>query len=171
MITVRQETPADFADIYNLVQTSFATAEEKDGTEQDLVVNLRKGEAYIPELALVAVDESETIVGYILFTSIIIGKSRSVALAPLAIDPVHQKQGIGTLLMHEGHRIASELGYEFSVVLGSDRYYPRVGYRPASEFAIAAPFEVPEKNYMALALQTEAVNPAGVVEYAPAFFE
>ncbi|MEG0503363.1 MAG: N-acetyltransferase [Raoultibacter sp.] len=164
MISIRQEKPSDYEAIYELILAAFATAEEADGTEQDLVVKLRKGDAYIPELALVAV-EDDVIVGHILYSKIRIGDSRSVALAPLSIAPAHQKLGIGTALMQEGHRLAAELGYEFSVVLGSDCYYPRVGYRPASEFGIVPPFDVPEKNFMAMALQP------GAVEYASAFFE
>ena len=54
MITIRQETPADHAEIYSLIQTAFASAEHRDGNEQDLVDALRKSEAFIPELSLVA---------------------------------------------------------------------------------------------------------------------
>lgn len=170
MISIRKEKPSDYEAIYDLIQLAFTTAEEADGTEQDLVVALRNSDASIPELALVAVEDG-VIVGHIFYSKIRIGNSKSVALAPLSIDPAHQKQGIGTALMNEGHRIAAELGYEFSVVLGSDRYYPRVDYKPASEFGITAPFDVPQKNFMALALRPDAVNPDGVVEYAKAFFE
>ena len=41
MITIRQETPADHAEIYSLIQTAFASAEHRDGNEQDLVDALR----------------------------------------------------------------------------------------------------------------------------------
>ena len=32
--------------------------------------------------------------------------------------------------MKEGHSIAHKLGYEYSVVLGHSKYYPKAGYIP-----------------------------------------
>lgn len=170
MIIIRQEQPQDYEAIYELVKTAFATAEHSDGSEQDLVVRLRGSANYIPDLALVATDGPK-ILGYILFTAITIGSSRSVAPAPLAVHPGYQKSGIGSMLIVEGHKLAVQLGYEFSVLVGSEDYYPRFGYRPASEFGISSPFELPECNHMALSLQPTYTNPNATVEYAPEFFE
>ena len=72
-----------------------------------------------------------------------------LALAPLSVLPEYQRQGVGTALIEEGHRIAKELNYEYSIVLGSETYYPRTGYLPANMFGITAPFEVPQENFMA----------------------
>ena len=55
MLTIRQENEKDYEDIYNVLETAFATAEHSDGNEQDLVVALRKSSNFIPELSLVAV--------------------------------------------------------------------------------------------------------------------
>ena len=51
---IRQETPADYDQVYDLVQEAFASAEHRDGTEQDLVAALRRGNAFVPRLSLVA---------------------------------------------------------------------------------------------------------------------
>ena len=122
MITIRQETPADHAEIYSLIQTAFASAEHRDGNEQDLVDALRKSEAFIPELSLVA-QLNGRIAGHILFTKARIGNTTPLALAPLSVLPLFQRQGIGTALIQEGHRIAKELGYAYSIVLGSETYW------------------------------------------------
>ena len=61
------------------------------------------------------------IVGYILFTKIKVDKQEELALAPLVVLPEYQKQGIGRTLIQEGHKKAKELGYHYSVVLGSDK--------------------------------------------------
>lgn len=129
---IRQENKNDYEKVYNLVKLAFANATHSDGDEQNLVTRLRESEAFIPELSLVAEVEDE-IVGHILFTKIKIGDSNTVgvALAPLAVKPQFQNRGIGGELIKEGHRIAKELGYGFSVVLGHDRYYPKFGYQPA----------------------------------------
>ena len=167
---IRQEEIKDYDKVYTLIKVAFETAEHSDGTEQDLVVRLRKGEGFIPELSLVAIENNE-IIGHIMFTKANIGSRNELALAPLSVSPQHQKKGIGTALMNEGHKIAKQLKYEFSVVLGSEKYYPKVGYKPASEFGITAPFDVPSENFMALNLNGNDNIINATLEYAKEFSE
>ena len=61
---IRQEREQDYPEIYRLVKEAFATAEHADGNEQDLVEALRKGSAYLPELALVA-EEEGVLLGFV----------------------------------------------------------------------------------------------------------
>ena len=168
MIEIRQENKKDYDEVYNVVKTAFETAEHSDGNEQDLVVELRKSKNFIPKLSLVAVYDDK-IVGYILFTKINIGKYEELALAPLAILPKYQRQGIGKKLVEKGHRIARELGFHYSVVLGSEKYYPKLGYVPASQYGIKAPFEVADENFMAIKLKDTNLKISGTVEYAKEF--
>lgn len=167
---IRQEQTEDYPAVYRLVKTAFEGAEHRDGTEQDLVERLRKSAAFVPELSLVAERDGE-IVGHILFTKAHLGTARVLGLAPLSVSPACQKQGIGMKLMLEGHRIARALGYEVSIVLGNEQYYPRVGYLPAAQFGIRAPFEVPDANFMALSLQGVPMQFDDVMQYAPEFSE
>ena len=127
---IRQEKQTDFAAVYQLVKTAFAGAEHADGNEQDLVDALRKSEAFIPALSLVAEIAGE-IAGYILFTKARAGGEPVLVLAPLAVLPGYRKRGVGGALIREGHRIAAMLGYGYSLVLGSVNYYQRFGYVPA----------------------------------------
>lgn len=166
---IRQETHADHDMVYSLIVNAFATAKHRDGTEQDLVVRLRQSPAFIPKLALVAEDDGQ-IVGYVLLTKITIGDSTELALAPLAVSPSHQGQGIGGQLIKAAHYIAKELGYQYSVLLGEPDYYQRFGYVPAQQFGIIAPFDVPDGYYMAYALQDNPRTVQGVVGYDGAFF-
>lgn len=166
---IRQETINDYEEVYNLIKEAFALAEHADGNEQDLVCSLRKNkEAFIPELSLVAEKESE-IVGHILFTKMKVGNDTVLALAPLSVKPKYQKQGIGTALVLEGHRIAKEMGYGYSVVLGSETYYPKMGYLPAKDFNITVPTGIPSENYMAIRLCPNAKQISGDVSYAKEF--
>ena len=168
MIKIRQENKEDYEEVYNVVKRAFESAEHSDGNEQDLVVNLRKSQNFIPELSLVAIQDKR-IVGYILFTKINIGEYKELALAPLAVLPEYQKQGIGKKLIKEGHKIAKKLGYHYSIVLGSEKYYSKSGYVPASRYGIKAPFEVSNENFMAIKLNDTNFKISGTVEYAKEF--
>ena len=168
MVEIRQENKNDYEEIYNVVKTAFETAEHSDGNEQDLVVALRNSDSFIPELSLVAIKDNK-IVGHILFTKIKIGNHEELALAPLAVLPEYQKQGIGSKLIQQGHKIAKELGYHYSIVLGSETYYPKFGYVPAIHYGIKAPFEVSNENFMAVKLNDTDTEIKGVVQYAKEF--
>ena len=168
MLIIRQENKNDYEEVYNVIKTAFETAEHSDGNEQDLVVALRKSDNFIPELSLVAVMDNK-IVGYILFTKIKIGKQEELALAPIGVLPEYQKQGIGRTLIQEGNKKAKELGYHYSVVLGSDKYYPKFGYVSAKEYGIVAPFDVPDENFMAIKLNDTDIEIKGIVQYAKEF--
>lgn len=173
MTAVRTMVPEDATRVYEVVQTAFASAEHADGTEQDLVVRLRTSEAYVPELELVAEQEGQ-IIGHVLFTKAAIEEdgvsTETLALAPLAVLPDVQKSGVGTRLVQEGLARAKVLGYKSVIVLGSDQYYPRFGFKEAAQFGVKAPFEVPSPYFMALELEEGTLESVqGVVVYSPAF--
>ena len=165
---IRQERADDYHTVFQVVTEAFSHAEHSDGNEQELVKALRDTPSFIPELSLVAMEDGK-IVGHILFTKITIEEAIELALAPLSVLPAYQRRGIGLALIREGHRIAKQMGYGYSVVLGSPAYYPRAGYLPASLYGIEAPLEVRDENYMAFKLQDDAPQVKGMVKYDPAF--
>jgi putative acetyltransferase len=113
--------------------------------EPMLVALLRQRQGYDPDLSLVAEIDGD-VVGHALFTPYTIRLAeedvRAVCLAPIGVDPAHQKRGIGAALIEEGHRIAAAKGYRLSFLLGHLTYYPRFGYRTgafgAAELTLAA---------------------------------
>lgn len=165
---IRQETIDDYKEVYELITEAFATAEHADGNEQDLVVALRKGTAFIPELSLVAEIDGR-LAGHILYTKAKVNDVEVLALAPLSVRPEYQRQGVGTALINEGHKIAKSLGCQYSVVLGSETYYPRVGYIPAQQLGIEVPEGFPAENFMAIQLQENAQPLNGTITYAEEF--
>jgi predicted N-acetyltransferase YhbS len=170
-ILIRQEQKEDIDSVYRVVKSAFETMEQASGDEQDLVNRLRKSEAFIPELSLVAECDGK-IIGHILFTKMKIGDHPSLALAPVAVLPEYQNQGVGGKLIVEGHHIARELGYGSVIVVGHPAYYPRFGYKLASQWKITAPFEVPDEAFMVLELIEGGLKDvSGVIEYAKEFFE
>jgi predicted N-acetyltransferase YhbS len=170
-IFIRQEQEKDIGSVYQVVKSAFKTMELASGDEQDLVNRLRKSDAFIPQLSLVA-ELDWHIIGHILFTKMKIGDHPSLALAPVAVLPEFQRQGVGGKLIREGHRIARELGYHSVIVVGHPDYYPRFGYRPASLWKITAPFEVPDEAFMVLELVDGGLDGvSGEIEYPKEFFE
>lgn len=165
---IRQENSKDYGEVYKVIKEAFAAAEQSDGSEQELVTALRNSPSFIPELSLVAAADNK-IIGHILFTKAYVGSHAVLALAPLSVLPAYQQKGVGLALMGEGHRIARELGYDYSVVLGHEKYYPRAGYVPAANYGIKAPFEVPGENFMAVRLNEGAKRLDGVIRYDKAF--
>ncbi len=167
---IRQERIDDYQEVHNLVKSAFENAEHTDNNEHNLVEKLRKSEGFIKELSLVA-EEDDKIIGHVIYTKAMIGNETALALAPLSVLPTAQKKGVGTALMKKGHEVAKSLGYDIIVVLGSEKYYPRVGFKPAGEFGIKAPFDVPCENFMAISLSNKSQHIGGTVVYVKEIFE
>ena len=166
--SIRTEEAGDYEAVGEVVEKAFESAEHSDGTERELVAALRKSSAFIPELSLVAEVDGK-IAGHILFTKITVGGAPALALAPLAVLPELQRRGIGSALIEEGHKRAAQLGFGWSIVLGSEKYYPKFGYKMAEEFSINVPEGFPSINFMAKKLSPDAAPVSGDVKYAPEF--
>lgn len=174
-VNIRQEIPADYSIVFDLIEQAFHEEILSDKKEQFLVERLRKSNAFIPELSLVA-EVNQEIVGYILLTKITIEsklyKHIALALAPVAVLPAFQNKGIGGMLIKEAHRIAKKLGYQSIILLGHENYYPKFGYRPLHQFNISLPFDAPKENCMAIELVPDALKrKEGSVVYPKEFFE
>lgn len=120
-------------------------------------------------LELVAERDGD-LLGHILFSTLLVETANrsfsAVALAPIAVMPEAQKQGIGTALVEEAHRRLRQAGETLTVVLGDPAYYGRFGYTNAR----AAGFECAwQGEYLqALAWSNDAPT-VGKLVYAPAF--
>lgn len=174
-INLRQETSEDYEQVFNTVKEAFKTEPFSDFTEQYLVDRLRKSDAFIPELSIIA-EQNKEIIGHVLITKInIINKSKSfksLALAPVSVKPAYQNKGVGGQLILTAHAKAIELGYKSIVILGHEDYYPRFGYERASKFDIKLPFEAPDENCMAIELVENGLEGVrGLVEYPKEFNE
>lgn len=175
-MNIRKEENKDYKEVFNLIENAFKNETYSDKREQFLVERLRRSDAFIPELSLVA-EIDGLIVGYILLTKIKIINNRSeaitsLALAPIAVLPIHQGKGIGGQLIEAAHRKAKELGFESVILLGHEKYYPKFGYLPAKKYDIQLPFDVPDENCMLIELTENALkNVKGTVEYPKEFYE
>jgi putative acetyltransferase len=170
MPLLRPESPVDIVAIDRIHELAFGRPDEAR-----LVAALRLTDAYIPEVSLVAADQTE-VVGHILLTRILIRSADSVtpalALAPLAVLPDFQRRGIGSALVQHGLDTACQLGHAIVVVLGHAGYYPRFGFEPAHPYGIGAPFAVRSDSWMVRELVPGALRGVcGMVQYAAPFME
>ncbi|PGK37531.1 GNAT family N-acetyltransferase [Bacillus anthracis] len=172
MVTIRQEQKNDYRKTEEVVKEAFLHEEFSDKKEHELVRRIRECDVFIPELSIVAIDEE--IVGHIMLSKITIEQDgtseESLALAPVSVARGHQKKGIGGKLIAYALEKAKDLGYGSVVVLGHSEYYPKFGFKKASEWNIKAPFEVPEEVFMVKELTENSLRGVeGIVQYSSAF--
>jgi len=167
-LTIRQETPADYAAVYALTKAAFAEMEHGDGDEQELAERLRRRSGYIPELSLVAEWDGQ-LVGHILFTEVPVGGHRALLLGPVSVLPEVQRQGIGGALIEAGHRVGASLGFDLCVLVGHEDYYPRFGYEPIERHGITFPTEAPLECMMVKFLTAQGKAVKGAAIFPPEF--
>lgn len=167
---IRNRKTTDDHEIYMLVKEAFASMPQASGDEQNLVGRLRKSAGYVPELELVA-EQDGRIVGHIMLTKLLIGDTEQLMLAPLAVAPDRQKTGIGGALIQKAHETARKSGYSLILLVGHPTYYPRFGYRPASEFGLTCAPEIPPECFMAVDLTGKGTNFDAFVAFPSVFFE
>ena len=113
--------------------------------------------------------------GHILFTPVVVESAGrrvlGMGLAPMAVLPDRQRQGIGSQLVRRGLDILRERGCPFVVVVGHPEYYPRFGFEPASMHGLASQWEgVPDAAFMVLVLDVHAMaGVSGVAKYREEF--
>lgn len=115
--------------------------------EAHLVADLLGDPSASPQLSLLASVDGQY-VGHILFTAAHVAGAQmpvtATILAPLAVRPDVQDQGIGGALVKEGLRLQKASGIDLVFVLGHPGYYPRYGFQPAGRLGFDAPYPIPE---------------------------
>ena len=168
-LIIRGEQPGDASAIEAINLQAFGRPDEAN------LVNALRPSLPRPDYSRVALLDGKP-VGHILFSPILIDTGHrdepALALAPMAVMPEKQGQGIGSALVRDGLEILSQLGERIVVVLGHSDFYPRFGFDTASKYGIRAPFEVPDPAFMVIELQTGALQGIqGTVRFPPAFDE
>lgn len=168
---IRTENEADYEQVYQVNYTAFGNREY----EAELVERIRDTPYFVPQLSLVAELEGE-IVGHILLSlaKVVDGEVRHevIALAPIAVKPAYQKQGIGKQLIQEGLKRCEELGYSIVLLIGHPTYYPKFGFKPARQYGLELKqFEVSDDVFMVYELrENELQRIQGELKYPAAFF-
>ena len=143
---IRPTKESDLHDVLLVEKAAFGTEEGQEIA--DLVNDLLGDPSAMPILSLIAIKENQ-VIGHILFTKAIIDSNHSISaviLAPLAVIPAAQSQGVGGQLINEGLKCLSESGVDLVFVLGHPEYYPRHGFKPASILGFNAPYPIQQEH-------------------------
>jgi len=167
MIHVRLEEPQDIPSVRIINEQAF-----EQPVEADIVDKLRLS---CPEaLSLVAVDEGRA-VGHIFFTPATIdienGTIEGIGLAPMAVLPERQRQGIGSSLVQHGLKVLRKRSCPFVIVLGHPEYYPRFGFELASSHGLKIQWPgVPDEAFMVIVYDAGALpQGGGIAKYRDEF--
>lgn len=165
MTSIRLETPNDYPHVREVNTLAFERPEEAV-----LVEALRKRDGTI---SLVA-EQQNQLVGHICFsTGTIQGDSSQypvINLAPMAVLPEFQGQGIGSKLVISGLEVCRNAGHQIVAVLGHPWFYPKFGFLPAANFGIQSPYPVPDEVFMISELVEGAAQfVSGILQYPPEF--
>jgi len=155
---IREAIASDLEWVLAVERAAFGSNEEAN-----LVKYLLADPSAEPIVSLLAFDEEEA-VGHILFTRARLEPEAPLSisiLAPLAVVPDYQDQGIGGKLIEDGITVLKNMGTDLVFVLGHPGYYPRSGFQPAGKLGYNSPFPIPEKDadaWMVRALRPEVLG-------------
>jgi putative acetyltransferase len=167
-VLIRRETPADHRAIADVHNAAFATAGGSPAFEAILVDELRAAGDIIVGLSLVA-ELAGLVVGHVLGSRARIDEHASVGLAPLAVRPGHQRQGVGSALMHAVLGAADALDFAEAVLLGDPGYYRRFGFQSATPLGVIPPDPQWAQHFQIRTLAAWNAERTGTFHYAKAF--
>jgi len=166
MNMIRPERPDDLAQIRAVNELAFGQQEEA------LLVDQLRADGDVLA-SLVAMGTDGMIAGHILFSRLDLlfddgGAADAAALAPVAVRPDRQRQGIGKALVRAGIDTCGARALSAIVVLGHPEYYPQFGFSADLARSLRAPFS--GEAFMAMELTPGILRDRqGAVRYAKAF--
>lgn len=160
-VFLRGEQAPDAAQIRALLEASFP------GFGEAILVDRLRSDGDI--VLSLAAEDAGVVIGYVAFSRLMVegdgAPFPAVALAPLAVYPEYQQQGVATRLVQEGHACLAALGETLCVVLGEPQFYARFGYSNRRVANFSSDYQSP---YL-MALSFGAAPSQGRLVYAPAF--
>lgn len=140
MIELRLEVPDDYFETENVIREAFWNHYTLACDDHYLVHIMRGCPAYIPELAVVAVDGDKIIGSTMSLRSYIAGddggRYEVLSLGPIGVLPEYQGKGVGGMLIARTKEIAGRLGFRAILLCGDPDYYTRQGFVPAERYGI-----------------------------------
>jgi putative acetyltransferase len=168
-LLIRPERAADHPAVADVVRRAFVRQPDDVAS---FVERIRASEHFIPELALVAEDDSGVIAHVMLSWVGVEGGSRPriLNLTPMSVRPDRQRRGVGTRLIRDALGRAEAAGEPLVMVEGIPGYYPRFGFEPAIPLGFVSPDpKVPDEAFLVKRLAGYTPDLAGRIVYPAAF--
>ena len=137
-IRLAQETDLD--SILKVIETAFSDEENK--VIMNLVQELHQ-ETTSPSIKSLVAEVDNQVIGYVSFSPIFLKSDSSIVgyiLAPLAVSPEHQKQGVGSNLINAGIDMLTKDGVGVLLVYGDPAYYGRFGFKEEIGHSFLPPY-------------------------------
>ena len=137
-IRLAQETDLD--SILKVVETAFS--DEENQVIMNFVQEL-SSENTSPSIKSLVAEVDNQVIGYVSFSPIFLKSDSSIVgyiLAPLAVSPEHQKQGVGSNLINAGIDMLTRDGAGVLLVYGDPAYYGRFGFREEIGHSFVPPY-------------------------------
>lgn len=165
-VLIREETPRDAEAVFAINAAAFGRDDEAR-----LVEALRRDDECL--LSLVA-EIDGAVVGHVLFHRLPVVNAtgerlfEAASLAPLAVLPARQKQGLGSQLVRAGLETLRTRNVPAVIVLGEPHYYGRFGFEHATAARLETPYACPEFQALEL-IPGSLASLTGRVVYPRAF--
>ena len=137
-IRLAQETDLD--SILKVIETAFS--DEENQVIMNLVQELSR-ETTSPSIKSLVAEVDNQVIGYVSYSPIYMKSNSSISgyiLAPLAVSPEHQKQGVGSNLINAGIEMLTKDGVGVLLVYGDPAYYGRFGFREEIGHSFVPPY-------------------------------
>ena len=128
-MNIERAQNTDLDSIQTVIETAFS------GKESNAISKLAAdlcSEATSPSIMSLVAKGDDQVIGYVSYSPIFLKSDTHISgyiLAPLAVSPEHQTQGVGTNLIKRGMDMLTEDGVDVLLVYGDPEYYGRFGFK------------------------------------------
>lgn len=139
-VVIRPSMPADGPAISRLVLAAFGD----EGPDIVQLIDALLDDASARPLTSLVASVDDTVAGHVMFSRAVIADSGPAVtasiLAPLAVHPDFQRQGLGRRLVEAGLAVQAASGVDRVFVLGDPALYSRFGFELAGPRGFQAPY-------------------------------
>lgn len=161
-IKIRLETEQDYKETETVTREAFWNVYRPGCIEHLILSRLRKSDAYVKELAVVACLEGK-IIGHAMCTKAEVRglhgeKTEVLCLGPISVLPEYQRKQVGSALVDNLLERAKEFQYSAVFLYGTPDFYHRFGFQPAKQFGVATSGGDNFEAFMALPLKPDGLS-------------
>lgn len=140
MITIRNETEADYKKVEEITRKAFYNLYVPGCFEHYLVHIMRGHKDFVSELDFVVELDGE-VIGNVMYTKAKLvdetGEEKEVlTFGPVCVLPEYQRMGYGKKLLEHSFEKATELGYDVIVIFGDPGNYVGRGFKSCKRFNV-----------------------------------